>query len=136
MQEVTTYDIEKRYIFSNWTSEDFTCTWGGVPTTIKSGETIEVPEYKAFVFTKHLVDREMMRDGKENSTSSAEARKPYESKTVAPISTEVDSPALATLKAKILEEVEVETGKKPAKKAKKEKEEEIPKEEEFGGLVK
>lgn len=120
MIEVQTYDNEKRYIFSNWTSEDFTGVWASVPTVVKAGESIEVPQYKAYHFTKHLVDREMIKDNKENSMASPEARAVYEEKTVAEITGNVDSPALAAIKEKIKEEIEVESGKKKATKKKKE----------------
>lgn len=112
---ITTYDNEKRYLFSNWTNEDFTGVWGGAPTTVKQGETIELPMYKAYHFTKHLVNKEMMKDGKDGSMDSPEQRLPYETKTVMEITGGVDSPALSALKEKIKEELEVETGKKVAK---------------------
>lgn len=115
MVEVNTYDNEKRYIFSNWSNEDFVGVWAGVSQTIKAGETTELVEYKAYNYTRHFVNREMMKDHKENSMDSAEARAPYEAKTVALIGAGTDSPALAAIKEKIKEEVEVELGKKPKK---------------------
>lgn len=131
MRDLQIYNEDNRYIFSNWTSEDFTCTWGGVGTTVKAGDTIELPEYKAVTFTKHLVNREMMRDGKDASMASPDARKEYESKTLVEITAGVDSPALASLKEKIREEVEIETGKK-VKEVKEKKVKEDKKE--FGGI--
>lgn len=125
MQDLTIYDNERRYVFTNATKEDFIGTWAGVDTLIKAGESIEVPQYKAYHFTKHLVDREMFKNRQDSSVSSPEARKLYEDQYCMEISAGTDSPALAKIKEKIKEEVEAEaTGKKKkitpkdAKKAK------------------
>lgn len=98
------YDSEKRYIFSNWSNEDFIGTWGGVDTLIKKGESIELPQYKAFHFTRHLVDREMMK-ANIMVLDSQEARDPFEAKTCAEITAGIDSPAMAILKEKIKSEI-------------------------------
>ena len=45
--------------FYNFTDEDFTCKWDGVPYTIKAGETIMFEDWKAETFAKHLIDREL-----------------------------------------------------------------------------
>lgn len=105
MIQPAVYDNEKRYLFSNWTNEDFVGIWGGVPTLIKKGESVELPEYKAFHFTHHLVDREMMKDGK-MLLDVQEARQPYEDKTCVELTAGVDSPAMASLKEKIRQELE------------------------------
>jgi hypothetical protein len=112
-----TFSPEKRYVFNNWTKEDFTGSWGGSTQIIKAGETKELQEYLAFHYTKHLVNREMMRDGKDGSMSSEEARAPYENKTMAEIGDGIDSPALASLKEKI--RAEIEGGDKVEKKSNK-----------------
>jgi len=125
MDEVAIYDNERRYIFTNWTSEDFVGTWAGIGTTIKPGESIELPQYKAFHFCKHLVDREISKDGKV-AVDSREARSPYENKTIAEITAGMDSPALASIKEKIKEEIEKET--KPKKEKEEVKEETTSKE--------
>jgi len=114
MIEPALYDNERRFIFNNWTSEDFPALFGGETTIIKAGETKEFGMFKAYLFTKHLVDREMIRDGKENSMSAQEMRQDYEDKTIAEITSDIDSPALASIKEKIKEEIAVETGKKKA----------------------
>lgn len=108
MKEITTYDNERRYIFNNWSNEDFTATWGGVPQIIKAGQTIELPQYKAYHYTKHFVDREMMKDNKAVSMGSSDARKEYELKTVTEITGGIDSPALDSIKEKIRVELEAE----------------------------
>lgn len=108
MQLPNTYDPERRYIFSNWTSEDFTGNWGGVPTVIVKGESIELPQFKAISFCKHLVDREMQKAGA-HAVDSDEARQPFEAKTIVEITGGIDSPALANLKEKIRAEVKDES---------------------------
>lgn len=124
MQIPNVFDNERRYIFNNWTTEDFTGTWAGAAEIIKAGETKEYPMYKAFHYTKHLVDREMIKEGKAGSMSSDEERKPLEDKTMAEIADGVDSPALASIKEKIRKEVEESVNeKKPEKSDKKEKKE-------------
>lgn len=125
--EIVTYDNERKFIFNNWTSNDFIGMWGGQETLIKTGETKEFPMYLAYHFTKHLVDREMGRDGKEGSMSSMEARQPYENKTISEITAGTDSLALSSLKEKIREEIEAEVN--PSKKTKKVTKKEIVKEE-------
>lgn len=124
MQEVNLYDNERRFIVSNWTADDFTGYVDGVATIIKSGATVDLPMFKAYHFTKHLVDREMMKDGKDGSMNSPEARKVYEDKTIMEITGGVDSPALASIKEKIKEEIEAEVKVKKVSKAKKEEKEE------------
>ncbi len=131
---VTTYDNEKRYVFSNWSNEDFTCAWGGVSTTIKVGETVELPQYKAYTFTRHFVNREMSKANQDIALDVPEARKPFEMKTIAEITAGTDSPALATLKEKIKEEIAVESGKKAKKAAKEVKAEKEETTEEFADI--
>lgn len=53
-------------LFTNWTKEDFVCSWGGKPYTFRAGssEQIGVGDYEhnlglAKHFAKHLVDREL-----------------------------------------------------------------------------
>ena len=45
--------------FKNWTTEDFTWKFDGIPYTFKAGQTIYLEDFKANHFAKHLVDREM-----------------------------------------------------------------------------
>lgn len=117
MRTPDTYDADKRYVFSNWTGEDFACSWGGVPTSVARGESVELPEHLALTFARHLVDREMSRDGKSALLAVDEERAPYEAKTVAALEAGADSPALAAIKEQIRAEVEAEAGEaKPAKK--------------------
>lgn len=129
MQDPNTYDNERRFIFNNWSTEDFIGTWAGVSQTIKSGETVELPMYKAYHYCKHFVNREMDK-AHVTVQDSQEARQPFEVKTIAEITGAIDSPALASIKEKIKEEIEIESGKKAKKETKttKVKEEESSKE--------
>lgn len=49
--------------FKNFSSEDFTWKFDGVPYTFVAGQTIFLEDFKAEHFAKHLVDREMDRLG-------------------------------------------------------------------------
>lgn len=105
MQFPNSFDENKRYIFTNWTTEEFRGSWGGQGQVVAAGETIEVPEYLAYHYTKHLVDREMQRDGKDSVMGVDEMRLPYEEKTMTAIGAGTDSPAMTALKEKIRAEV-------------------------------
>lgn len=106
MQNPVVFSEDKRYVFNNWTDEDFVGRWNGIETTIKAGESRELPEYLAYNYCKHLVDREMTKEKKEAWLSVDEQRVPFEEKTIAEISEGTDSPALASLKEKIRKEIE------------------------------
>lgn len=105
MELPTNFDNSRRFIVSNWTPEEFTGKWDGTEYTIPAGTTKEFPMYLAFHLTKHLVDREMNRDKKSSLAGIDEERKPYEDKTLAEITLDTDSPALAALKEQIRAEV-------------------------------
>jgi len=47
--------------FKNFSNEDFTWKYDGVPFTFKVGEEMYLEDFKADHFAKHLVDREMNR---------------------------------------------------------------------------
>jgi len=106
MQTPDIFDNNRKFIFSNWTDEDFTGIWGGENTLIKQGETKEFEMSLAYHFAKHLVDREMSKAGKSNLLGVPEERAPYEDKTIAEVTAGTDSPALASLKAQIKAEYE------------------------------
>jgi hypothetical protein len=102
------YDKSKRYIVKNWSDEDFTQQYGAeniyngdkliesapaYSITIKPGEIRELSQFEAYLFTRHFVDREMYKvsakltdkkeiEKAEMSVNNAEARKPYEDKTI------------------------------------------------------
>lgn len=45
--------------FKNFTDEDFTHSYDSIPYTFKAGETMFLEDYKADLFSKHLIDREL-----------------------------------------------------------------------------
>lgn len=59
-------------LFTNWTDEDFTGYWDGVPYPIKKGQSVYFEDWKARHFAKHLVDREMNKLGKATNDPSRE----------------------------------------------------------------
>lgn len=126
-----TFNNERRYIFSNWSNEDFTGLWEGKEHKIKAGEVKEFPMYLAFHLCKHFVDREMNKSGKSNFMGDDGARKEYEEKTITEITGSTESPALAALKAQIKEELKEAEGK-----VTKKKEEKAEKKAEFEDLKK
>ena len=122
------FDGSKVYIVSNWTPEDFTFYWDGKPTTIKAGEQKELVEYLAYHATKHLVSREMERDGVPYPHTDG-ARVPYEEKTLFDTTSGGDSPVITALKDRLRKELGEEMSSSSAK-------EEAPaeKQEEFADL--
>jgi len=121
MQYPPRFNEESRYIFTNWSDEDYTGTWNGISETVKAGEFKELPEYKAFHYCRHFVDREMQKAKvKDESIGIDSVRKPYEDKTIVKIGDGVDSPALATIKKQIAKQI-----KEDDKKESKEKPEEF-----------
>jgi len=132
MNTPDTYDNNRRYIFNNWSTEDFTGVWNGESTLIKAGETKEFPMFLAMHFCKHFTDREMSKAGKSTLLGIPEERNIYDTKTIAEITDGTDSPALASLKEQIRKEVE-EAQTAPVVETK-----ETPKVEEtkeFGGIA-
>lgn len=63
--------------FVNWSKEDFVGMWDSKPRIIKAGESIILPGFLADHYAKHLVDREIIRDGKEISLGIEAFRQPY-----------------------------------------------------------
>lgn len=51
----------KTAIFTNFSSEPFTCFWDGKGKTVAAGESIYMPDSLARHFAKHLVNRELVR---------------------------------------------------------------------------
>lgn len=56
-------------IFINYSSEAFTGYWNGKGRTFQPGETKLMPEYLAYHFARTLANRELIKLGKERSTS-------------------------------------------------------------------
>ena len=130
------FDNERRFIFNNWSDRDFTATWANESTTVKAGTSKEFPMYLAYHFTKHFVDREMQKDGMSSLMSIDEQRKSYEDKTMAEITGNIDSPALAQLKEQIRQEIEVPQGEVLVEATAIKKEAKVKKEatKEFDGI--
>jgi hypothetical protein len=105
MEYPSRFNEESRYLFTNWSNEDYTGTWNGVSQTVKAGTYVELPEYKAFHYCRHFVDREMFKDKKDTLVGVDAARKPYEEKTIAKIEEGMDSPALAEIKKQIAKDL-------------------------------
>lgn len=118
-----TFDNDRRFIFNNWSNEDFKCQWGGIEYIVKKGETKEYPMALAYHMTKHFVNKEMFKLKGEVNIEIEELRKPYEVKTLAEITGDLDSPALTALKEKIEAEVVENQKNGKIKKAKIQKEE-------------
>lgn len=120
------YDKEKRFMFNNWSSEDFIQHFGAESAyndtrlletqsafdlTIKAGEMRELGHFQAFMCTRHFVTREMLRDAEkltgkdreraEMGMNNAELRKPYEDKTLAEIKAGQETPFMDSLREKI-----------------------------------
>jgi len=53
----------KSVLFKNFTSEEFVCSWDGVPYRFAAGKEMYVEDWKAAHFAKHLVDRVMHKAG-------------------------------------------------------------------------
>ncbi len=59
----------KTALFTNFSNESFTGYWDGKGRTFKPGEAKYLPDYLAAHFAKHLVNRELLKVGKEKATS-------------------------------------------------------------------
>ena len=56
-------------LFTNFSSEEFIGHWDGKPRKFAPGESLYMPDYLAKHFAKHLTNRELIKIGKERSTS-------------------------------------------------------------------
>ena len=63
--------------FKNFSNEDYIGMWDGVERLIKAGDSINLPGFLADHYAKHLVDREMFKEGLDMSINIEEARKPF-----------------------------------------------------------
>jgi len=59
----------KTALFFNFTSEPFTGYWDGKGKTFKPGQKAYMPEFLARHYAKHLANKVLLSEGKENSTS-------------------------------------------------------------------
>jgi len=61
--------MKKKFIFHNFTNEEFTAYWDGKPYTFPPGAKQYYVEGIASVFAKHLANRELIKKGLDRSTS-------------------------------------------------------------------
>jgi len=132
------YDKSKRYIVNNWSDEDFSQSFGSEVAyngdkmievsparqiIIKAGEMRELGQFEAYTFTKHFVNREMLKaasllndrvlvERAEMGINNKELRKPYEDKTISEIEAGKATPFMEKIREEIRKE-EVEKLNKP-----------------------
>ncbi len=59
----------KTALFTNFSTEIFTGFWNGKGRNFNPGQSLYLPDYLARHFAKHLVNRELLKLGKERDTS-------------------------------------------------------------------
>lgn len=59
----------KQALFFNFTDKPFTGYWDGRARTFKAGEKMYMEEWRARHYAKHLTNKVLLEQGKENSTS-------------------------------------------------------------------
>lgn len=92
--------------FFNWTKEDFTHAWDGIPYTVKAGETMTFQPYLAFHLAKHASIREL---NKTNTLTDDQHMPPMIKRFI--ITTEVKADSEAELDVAILNEKKEDTPK-------------------------
>lgn len=60
--------------FKNFSNEDFTWKFDGIPFTFKAGQEMYLESFKAVFFAKHLIDRELNKLGKLTNDKNEIAR--------------------------------------------------------------
>ena len=127
------YDKTKRYMFNNWSNEDFIQHFGqeavyndtnvivtkpAYDLRINAEEMRELGQFEAFICARHFVNREIMREALaeddqkkreriEMSMGNKDIRKPFEDKTIQEIIAGEESPFMKDLRDKIrAEEIE------------------------------
>ena len=77
------FDPTKRFAFTNITNAPFTFKWNSIPTTVESGETVELPHYLAVHATQHLVDQIMQGEAREDTLAKQKINPMYKAENVA-----------------------------------------------------
>jgi len=117
------YDVVN---FTNIDEEDFVGKWGGEEYLIKAGETKAFPAFLVEHFTKHLIDKILLRKGVDDYNDPV-LRKPLEKQIKGEIVLKAEKEEKKTEGEKVKEEVEEisqefaeleEKVKKTSKKAK------------------
>jgi hypothetical protein len=75
--------------FTNIDNSDFTGYWGGQPYLVKAGETKQFAKWMAEHFAKHLIDKILIKSGKDFGKDSLE-RKPLEDKILGKVAVPVE----------------------------------------------
>jgi hypothetical protein len=101
---MSTFDVVN---FTNIDEEDYVGTWASKPTIIKSGETIQLPEFLAKHFSKHLANKILIREGK--MFSDMALKQPLIDKMLG----KVKVPAEIEIKEEVKQEVFEEAPKEP-----------------------
>ncbi len=101
------YSKDKKYYINNWSNEDITVKWGahqpeaeGSGTyTIKSGELGgPYPQFIAYHITRHLVNREIIKSGKNGSIGNVNVRTPLELKTLREVVEGEEDPRISIIR--------------------------------------
>lgn len=111
LEAIEVYDPRKRYLFTNWSDEDFSQSFlpetravqagsreedrevtPRYTLTVKAGETVEMSQFEAVTCVRHFVDREIDKEVSKLPESvkskhylavgNPDMRKPYEDKTI------------------------------------------------------
>lgn len=107
----------------NFSTEDFTHEWDKVPYTVKAGESKIFPGFLADHLAKHLVTREMFREGKITESNDPNARQPFLDKCFTETEVVAENELEAQVKALNESEVPVKKPGRPKKDVSKEFEE-------------
>lgn len=135
--------MDRTVIFINWSSHEFTGYWNSVPHNFAPGEKKYMEEWRAKHFSKHLANRELLRDGHENDTSPKMKDGKYDNdrfneyfnKAIIDVEDQPSEPENVGLDVLNRNLPELNTGLKEAKKSKKNKPAPKPSDEdEFAGL--
>jgi hypothetical protein len=86
MEDQTGFEIVN---FTNISGADFEGMWGGQPYLVKAGETKQFARWMAEHFAKHLIDKILIKSGKDFGKDSLE-RKPLEDKILGKVAVQVE----------------------------------------------
>lgn len=118
--------MEKSIYFYNFSDEDFVGVWNKEEMKIEAGESIHLPEYLAKHFAKHLVDRELIKSGKQVIDGT---RQEVEAKCFAEVFESETSMKEEVERLNRIKKATKKTTKKVAKKATKKATKKVVKEE-------
>lgn len=114
------FSVTKQYFINNSTDEDIIVKWAEQEPEAKGHGVYKIragekggpyPEFLAYHILKHLINRQMQKDGKEKFFGSAVMREPYEKKFLVEIDQKEgeENPIIASIReeerAKLIEEM-------------------------------